>query len=258
MQANVLKLLFLGILTFLAHSIDAQVKVGNNPTSITASAILDVESTSKGVIFPRIALTGPADQTTISSPATGLLVYNTGSGGLIPSGYYYWNGTEWKVFANQSAASSNSSLLNVGESRVWVGTMDVSAANGTVLSSLYPNQLPVVDGWRADVAKESNTYYRPRIYNESSPTQVMSYQTFATQVNENKTKLNVSIPFGSFEGVDNNDIVLWTTDAAEVETTNMQVQVSPGIWRWYEFQWWAMETPLSGKKTIFLSVRRKG
>ena len=257
MKSNVLKLSILSIFAFFAINANAQVKVGNNPTVITPSAILDVESTNKGVIFPRIALTSATDVTTISAPATGLLVYNTGTAGLTVAGYYYWNGTDWALFTATSSAS-NSSLLSIGESRAWVGTMPAVSTVGTVLSSLYPNKLPVVDGWRIDLSWNSTTHYRPRIYNESSPTQVISYQSFATQVNQNKTELNVSIPFGGFEGVDSDDLVYWLTTAAEVETTNMQVQISPNVWRWYEFQWWAMEIPNSGKKTIFLSIRRKG
>lgn len=252
-------LIFIGVTFF--HTSYAQLKVGNNPTTLTSSAILEVESTNKGVLFPRVALTGKADQITIASPAEGLLVYNTGTAALTPAGYYFWNGTEWRLITNQSSTSTSTSdgvvKLEIGEMVTWKGTMANTTVAGTVLSSLYTN-LPVVDGWRIDLAKEGDWYYRPRIYNVNSPYQVLSYQTFATQANENKTALNQSVPFGSFVGVDSNDIVWWTTTNAEVITTNVSVQVAPNSWRWYEFQWWAMEIPNSGVKTIFMSVRRKG
>ncbi|MCC6599675.1 MAG: hypothetical protein IT223_03270, partial [Crocinitomicaceae bacterium] len=65
---------------------------GNAPAT---SAALDVDYADKGVLIPRIALTGTSDVSTIPSPATRLLVYNNGSGGLSPAGFYYWNGSAW-------------------------------------------------------------------------------------------------------------------------------------------------------------------
>ncbi|KMQ59394.1 hypothetical protein ACM46_19995 [Chryseobacterium angstadtii] len=91
-------------------------------------------------------------------------------------------------------------------------------------------------------------------------------------MNENRTLLNFSLspcPFGpttftsnwndgnnsaGWRGVDNNNIVFWNTGNAEVETTNLQVQVNANTYRWYELKWWCME--VSGAKKIFLSVKR--
>jgi len=79
--------------------LQAQVKIGNNPNTINASAILEMEATNKGVLITRIALTATTDAATISSPATSLLIYNTATAGTAPNnvlpGYYYWNGTKW-------------------------------------------------------------------------------------------------------------------------------------------------------------------
>ena len=46
-----------------------------------SSAMLDVKSNSKGLLIPRVALTGITDVTTIASPANSLMVYNTASAG---------------------------------------------------------------------------------------------------------------------------------------------------------------------------------
>ena len=73
---TVLALLLFPILFF------AQVGIGT--TTPNASAKLDVTSTNKGFLPPRVTLTGTADVTTIVSPATGLFVYNTAS---CPSSY---------------------------------------------------------------------------------------------------------------------------------------------------------------------------
>jgi hypothetical protein len=55
------------------------------------SAMLDVSSTSKGLLIPRVALTDIHDGLTILLPATSLLVYNTG--GALAAGYWYNSGT---------------------------------------------------------------------------------------------------------------------------------------------------------------------
>ena len=57
----------------------AQLKVGDNSTTISSSAVLDVESTNKGFLPPRVALTGTTDQVTIPLPSQGLIVFNTAS-----------------------------------------------------------------------------------------------------------------------------------------------------------------------------------
>jgi len=81
-------------------------KIGINPTIIAPSAALEVENTSKGVLLPRVALTSTTDVTTIPSPATSLLVYNTATAGTVPfnvePGYYFYTGTEWSkiLFSN--------------------------------------------------------------------------------------------------------------------------------------------------------------
>jgi hypothetical protein len=76
-------------------------------SSVANSAVLDVNSTSKGFLMPRIALASLTDQTTVASPATGLMVYNTGAGTLSEKGVYYWNGTIWEKQLTGGVSSSN-------------------------------------------------------------------------------------------------------------------------------------------------------
>jgi len=76
-------------------------------TTPASGAILDVKSTSKGFMMPRVALASLTDQTTVASPATGLMVYNTGSGALTEKGVYFWNGTVWEKQLSAGASSTN-------------------------------------------------------------------------------------------------------------------------------------------------------
>lgn len=88
---------FFVISFFTISAVYAQVGIGT--TTPSSSAQLEVKSTSKGFLPPRIALTSLSDNSTISSPANGLLIYNTATAGTSPNnvtpGYYYWNGASW-------------------------------------------------------------------------------------------------------------------------------------------------------------------
>ncbi|MBI3240619.1 MAG: hypothetical protein HYZ43_17535 [Flavobacteriia bacterium] len=81
------KTLFL-LSSLLTLSANAQ-NVGINATGAApaASAMLDVSSTTSGLLIPRMT---SAQRTAIAAPATGLLVYDTTIGS-----FYYWDGIQW-------------------------------------------------------------------------------------------------------------------------------------------------------------------
>jgi hypothetical protein len=88
----------------LLSSLVTKAQVGIGTVSPDASAALDVKSTNLGFLPPRIALASATDVATIASPATGLLVYNTGTAGTSPNivtpGYYFFNGSKWVPINN--------------------------------------------------------------------------------------------------------------------------------------------------------------
>jgi hypothetical protein len=63
------------------------VGIGTGTTAPAASSILDLTSTSKGILIPRMSTT---QRNAITSPAIGLLVYDT-----TLNAFYYYNGTAW-------------------------------------------------------------------------------------------------------------------------------------------------------------------
>lgn len=71
--------------------------VGINATGAlpNSSAMLDVSATNKGILIPRVALTGTTDVTTIPGAANWLTVFNTATVSDVTTGIYYWNGTVW-------------------------------------------------------------------------------------------------------------------------------------------------------------------
>ena len=84
---------------YLGYHNNAFGQTGIGTISPNGSAQLDITSANKGLLAPRITLTGATDVATITSPANGLLIYNianagSGANAVVP-GYYSWNGSKW-------------------------------------------------------------------------------------------------------------------------------------------------------------------
>jgi hypothetical protein len=93
------------LIVLVLFSVQVFAQTGIGTTTPNASAKLDVFSTNKGFLPPRVTLTSTSDASTIASPAEGLLVYNLGSVGL-QAGYYYWNGANWATIATATSAGN--------------------------------------------------------------------------------------------------------------------------------------------------------
>ena len=117
------------VLFFFLISIQIYAQTGIGTTTPEASAKLDISSTNKGFLPPRVTLTSITDNTTIPNPATGLLVYNTGNNVGLVAGYYYWNGSSWATIA--TATGSGVSASYVRGSRTTAQTAGLST-NGLV------------------------------------------------------------------------------------------------------------------------------
>ena len=142
-------------LVFLSGS--AQTGIGTSTPD--ASAKLDVSATNKGLLPPRVTLTSGSDVSTITSPATGLLVYNTGNNVALQSGYYYWNGTNWATIATALGSSQN----NAGDIKSGIQTTDHNGwvkLDGRAKSSLSASQQARATalGIGANLPDASNTY----------------------------------------------------------------------------------------------------
>jgi hypothetical protein len=101
------KKLYIFLLTFPIWIISmplvlSQVIITNDASYTTpaSGAMLDVKASNKGFMPPRVSLTSTVDVTTIPSPASGLLVYNTNASitGGYGAGYYYYSGSAWLSF----------------------------------------------------------------------------------------------------------------------------------------------------------------
>ncbi len=113
------------VLMILPAIIHAQ-SVGIGTASPDASAILDIHSSSKGLLIPQVALSALNVAAPVVNPANGLMVYNTASAGASPNdvspGYFTWstNTVSW----NRMLSATESLWLNMA-----TGTPSVNIAD---------------------------------------------------------------------------------------------------------------------------------
>lgn len=103
--------------------------VGVGTTTPNASALLELTSTTRGLLVPRMA---QADRSAIASPATGLLIFQTDG----KPGFYHYSGSAWKS-VNEF---SNSAPYSIGDSIQggFIFYLDPSGVHGLVAASLNP------------------------------------------------------------------------------------------------------------------------
>ena len=89
----------------LTASTYAQVGIGT--TTPDAWSALDITSTTKGLLIPRMTA---AQRDAISPAATGLMIYQTDG----TAGFYYYNGSSWAEVGATSATYSIGDVVNGG------------------------------------------------------------------------------------------------------------------------------------------------
>jgi hypothetical protein len=104
-----------------------------------SSSVLDIKSTTKGVLIPRLTVT---ERNLISSPATGLLIYQTDS----TPGFYYYNGSGWALVGPSVDGS---------ETKVSAGT-NVSVTGAGTSGSPYVVNAATADGSETKIDAGTN------------------------------------------------------------------------------------------------------
>ncbi|MDC8003279.1 tail fiber domain-containing protein [Aureisphaera galaxeae] len=133
------------ILSFLFFSTSLSAQVGINTTTPGNGAMLDVTSTDKGMLIPRVNI---ADLATIA-PITGggtesLLVYNTNT--TTGPGFFYWDGSMWVGLSGSSSGDkwdlegNAGTTPGTGAGQNFVGTTDaqdvIIASNNSAVARL--------------------------------------------------------------------------------------------------------------------------
>ena len=114
--------LFLCLLPlFYQLTVTAQsLAINTDGSTANASALLDIKSTTKGLLIPRMSKT---ERNSIASPATGLMVFQASPDSI---GFYYYNGSSWSWVTSNSNGSDWKLTGNSGTDTAtnFIGTTD--------------------------------------------------------------------------------------------------------------------------------------
>jgi uncharacterized protein YifE (UPF0438 family) len=111
---------FIILIVFLVLHINAQSQenVGIGTTTPEVTALLDLVSTNKGLLVPRLTT---VNRDAIGTPATGLMIYNTTN-----NRFEYYTGSTWVPILTNG-------IISLDNSRIFVGNAS-NIATGVVLS----------------------------------------------------------------------------------------------------------------------------
>ncbi len=98
-------------MAMLGCNVGAQVGIGTNTPD--SSAVLDVSSTNKGLLMPRVSLNSSTDVTTVPSPKESLIVYNTNKTSDVDSSLYIYSSKKWNRLIDESYLDNLSKYFNI-------------------------------------------------------------------------------------------------------------------------------------------------
>ncbi len=94
-------------------------QIGIGESSPDASSALEITSSTKGMLIPRLT---QSQRDSISTPATGLIIFQTDN----TLGFYYYNGTAWVTFGGGDLdwTTNGNDIYNTNSGNIGVGTIN--------------------------------------------------------------------------------------------------------------------------------------
>ncbi|MGO4921621.1 hypothetical protein ACEN2N_18905, partial [Maribacter spongiicola] len=195
------KIKFLLLFVFISFCANAQVKIGQNPNTINAASIVELESTDKALVLTRLTTA----QMEAISPLNGAVVYNTDTQCV-----HYYNGLIWINLCDGNSSSSFTFTDNGN------GTITLSDGNG---NNVTFNGAPQTISTLADNGDGTYTYT-----NENGIETVISIVVTDNQnLQTDNTPGNISIDNGNAIAINVDDAD--ADDQNEIQTLNYTLGV---------------------------------
>lgn len=105
-------------------------QVGIGTTTPNPDAELDITSTNRGLLLPRVALTATTSPTPLTADVAGMTVYNTATAGDVTPGFYYNDGVIW---VRIGGGTPNKDWMLTGNSGTIPGTNYVGTSDNVDL-----------------------------------------------------------------------------------------------------------------------------
>jgi len=100
-------------------------QVGIGTTNPNSDAVLDITSTTSGLLLPRLALSNTSSPSPLSTDVAGMVVYNTATAGNVTPGFYYNNGADWiRLGSTSSTGWSLTGNAGTTAGTNFIGTTD--------------------------------------------------------------------------------------------------------------------------------------
>lgn len=140
------------LLTATVNFLYSQVKIGDNPNTINTNSLLEMESTTKGFLPPRVAISSLSSASPLTAPVpAGMLVYSIG--GTVTDGFYYWDGIKWRPILSDNVpsygelyenGSTDLTITTGGSYYQWVSTtVGITKGAGYVTGSSTTDNLTI-------------------------------------------------------------------------------------------------------------------
>ncbi len=131
------------IVCLLNFNLNAQVKVGDNHTTVNPNSLLELESTDKGLLLPRLALTSTTSASPLTAHVLGMFVYNTATAGsgntAVTPGIYFNTGSQWYKVEITMNGNPVSTIIATASTNTPNGYLycDGSAVSRTTYATLF-------------------------------------------------------------------------------------------------------------------------
>jgi hypothetical protein len=123
-----MKKTLLSLLITIGITATAQVKIGNNPTNVGASSLLELESTNKALLLPRVPNTAA-----IASPVNGMMIYD-----VSVNCFRSYENNSWSICWGQTPGTI--ATLNCA------GATNTGTLTNTVVASGVSSSVPYTGG----------------------------------------------------------------------------------------------------------------
>jgi hypothetical protein len=119
----------------LVVSISTFAQTGIGTTTPNSSAQLEVASTTKGFLPPRVALTGSTSASPLAAHVAGMVVYNTATVSDVTPGLYVNNGAAWTLATSSGGGTTQYSVGDFAQGGIvfWV---DATGEHGLVCAKV--------------------------------------------------------------------------------------------------------------------------